>query len=450
MRPPDPDDASAAGAGETAAVPRRLWNATALQVAGRLYGSACTFVTLALLARALPLDDFGRYTFYLAIFALLDALVDFGTGTVAVRRSAADAWAIAPVLATARRIRVRIALASWAAVTLTAFALDEPGAPWIAIAALYPVTHVWELSATVFRNRLAWGVPVTIRAVAATFRLIGVFALLALDVRSPGAYLAATAAGSALANWLLHRASWPHLPKPTIPVQAARGVLAEAWPLGVALLAQQLYFYVDNVFVRAFGGPEELGYYNAAVRLMSFLIMVAQYASLTGLPWLSRRHEQGDLGVAAARLGQPLSAVAGLGCGLALPFAEPLLVGLFGPSFAAAAPSLQWLLGATAAVYVGATLLTAVVSLGRPRLVLAIAVGALALNVAGNTWLVPLHGIEGAAIATLATELAVVFASAAALARHTSGFTRERPWAWLAGPVGFALGAWAAGAVFGG
>ncbi|QDU66857.1 lipopolysaccharide biosynthesis protein [Engelhardtia mirabilis] len=436
-------------AAETDAVPARLWRATALQVAGRFYGSACTFVTLALLARALVGEDFGRYTFYLAIFALLDALVDFGTGTVAVRRSAADNWATAPVLKAARSIRLRIALVSFAAVTTFAFAIGEPGAQFIAIAALYPLTHVWELSATVFKNRLAWGIPVAIRAAAATFRLVAVFALLAFDVETPGAYLAATAAGSALANLLLHRAAWPLLPKPTIAIQPARGVFAEAWPLGIALIAQQAYFYVDNVFVRAIDGTVELGRYNAAVRVMSFLIMVAQYASLTGLPWLTRRRAAGDLGVAAARLGQPLSAIAGLGCGLALPLARPILEGLFGEPFGAATASLQWLLGATAAVYAGATLLTAVVSLGRPKFVLMIAVGALALNVVGNGILVPMYGHEGAAIATLGTEIAVAVASAAVLAVHAPSFARTRPWAWLLGPVGFALGAAASGAIAG-
>ena len=69
----------------------------------------------------------------------------------------------------ARRVRLKIALVCFIAVTTVAYGLREPGAAWIAIAALYPITHVWELSAVVFKRRLAWGIPVTIRAVAATF-----------------------------------------------------------------------------------------------------------------------------------------------------------------------------------------------------------------------------------------------------------------------------------------
>jgi O-antigen/teichoic acid export membrane protein len=421
-------------------VPSRLWRGTGLQVAGRIYGSLCTFAILGVLARELAREDFGRFTFYLAAFALLDAAVDFGTGTVAVRRSAGDPWAIAPVLSAARRLRLVLGLVGFLGVGLTALVLEEPGWGWIALAALYPLTHVFELSATVFKNQLSWGRPVAVRAFAATLRLAAVLLLVSAEVRAPGPYLFATAAGSALANYLLHRLARPHLPRPTIPLQPARGLWREAWPLGLALLCQQAYFYVDNLFVRGLRGDEELAHYNAAVRVLSFGIMIAQYAALTGLPWLARRGSAGDLGGAAARLGQPLFALAGFGCGLVATWAEPLLVLLFGAPFAAAAPSLRWLTVAAALIYAGAVLLTAVVSLGRSGLVLRIAGGALLLNLLGNTWLVPRLGIEGAALATVATEAAVTVASAAVLARAAPGFTRFHPWRWGLGPLAGALG----------
>jgi O-antigen/teichoic acid export membrane protein len=363
--------------------------------------------------------------------------VDLGTGSVAVRRSAADRWATAPVLLAARRIRFRLGLVGLAGVALTTWALDEPGRGWIVLAAAYPLTHVWELSATVFKNRLAWGVPVAIRAVAATLRLAAVGALALTGVASAGAYLAATAGASALANFLLHRAAWPHLPKPTIPVQPARGVLREAWPLGLALVCQQLYFYVDNLFVRALEGQAAVGQYNAAVRTLSVAIMVAQYASATGLPWLVRRGGVGDLGAAVARLAQPLALAAAVGAGALSGVAGGFLALVFGAPFRAAAPALEWLLGAAVAIHVGAVALTAVVSLGRPRAVLAIAASALALNLVLNALLVPRLGIEGAAIATLATEVAVALGSVATLVAAGANPLGRRPWVWVLVPIAY-------------
>lgn len=427
---------------ETGEVPRRVWCATVLQVLGRLWGSACTFATLALLARHLEGEGFGRYTFYLAVFTLLDSVTDFGTGAVAVRRTAGDRWAVPGVLASGRRVRLGLATIGALAVSVAAFALGEPGAIWIALATLYQHTHALELSATVFKNRIAWGVPVAVRAVASTLRLGFVLALWKLGVESAALYLLGTALGSSLANGMLHRAARPWIPRPTIPVQRARGLLREAWPLGVAGVCQQLYFYVDNLFVRGLEGDLALGHYNGGVRLMSFLIMTATYAAGASLPWFSRRAAEGELGTAAARLGQPLLLAASLALGLAWPWSAELMRFVFGEGFEVAGPSLAWLLAATALVYAGAPLLTAVVASGASRAVLAIAATALAINVVGNALLVPAMGITGAALATCATEGSVVLGAALALTRGGHGPLRTRPWLWALAPALFAGAAW--------
>ncbi len=94
----------------------------------------------------------------------------------------------------------------------------------------------------------------------------------------------------------------------------------------------------------------------------------------------------------------------GLAVALALAPFRGALLGVFGPEFAAAKGALAWLLGAVAIVHIGAPLLTAVVAAGRGSAVLWIAASGLALNLAGNGWLVPHFGMQGAAAATLATE----------------------------------------------
>jgi O-antigen/teichoic acid export membrane protein len=349
------------------------------------------------------------------------------------------------VLATARRARLGLATVGTLLVAATALAAHEPGAWWIVLATLYQHTHALELSAVVFKNRIAWGVPVVIRAAAATLRLGFVVALWFFGVQSAALFLLGTAAGSSIANFLLHRAARPWIPRPTIPIVPARGVLREALPLGIALICQQLYFYVDNLFVREIEGDLALGLYNGAVRIMSFLIMAATYAGSAALPWLVARAKAGDLGTASARLAQPLGVAAGVGLGCLWPWSEELLRLVLGDAFAVAAPSLKWLVLATASVYLGAPLFTAVVAGRGPGAVLSvagIALGALLVNVVGNSFLVPRLGIEGAALATFATESAVVLFSLVALARGGARPLSVRPVLWLLVPAAFALSAW--------
>lgn len=425
---------------ESNGVPRRVWNATSLQVAGRLFGSACTFAVLALLARHLSVGEFGRYTFYLAVFGLLDSLTDFGTGAVSVQMTAGDSWALPGVLRTARRVRAVMALLGGVGLAVGVWIGGEEGAVWIALAAAYELTHVFELSAVVFKNKIAWGVPVAARAFASIARLAAVVMLWRLGIESAAPFVLATALGSSLANIVLHLASRRHLPRPTIAVRAPRGFLAAALPLGLAGLCQQLYFYIDNVFVRVIAGEEPLGHYNAGVRLMSFLIMIAQYAGVTALPWLTRRQERGELGAAVADLVQPLWLLSSLGVGLAWPWAGFLLELLYGPEFAPSAASFRWLLLATVAIYAGSSLLTALVSTGATRKLFAITALGLVVNVVGNAALVPHHGIEGAALATLATEVLIAAGAVVALGPVGREALRRRRGRWLAAPLLFGAG----------
>ncbi|MCZ6598505.1 MAG: oligosaccharide flippase family protein [Planctomycetota bacterium] len=429
---------------ETASVPHRVWRGTTLLVGGRLWGAFTTAVALLLLSRHLPTAEFGRFTFYLAVFAVLNALVDFGTSSVAVQRSAHDPWAVPGVVAAVRRLRLGMASLGFVFVAAGALAFGEPGAGWILLAALYPFTHALEISGVVFRNRIDLRVPVAVRAVASAAKLAFVLVVYWCGVESAALYVVAIALGSTLDNVLLHRLARSELPRPTIPVQPDRGLLRAAAPLGVAALCQQAYFYVDNLFVRALEGDTELAWYNGGVRLMSFGIMAAVHATQAALPWLSRRTHDGDLGAAISRLGQPLFAAACLAAGLAWPHAGAIMRLVFGEGFEAGGASLGWLILATAAGYAGAPLITAVIASGRARTVLVVAAGALLVNVAGNAILIPRMGIAGAGLATFVTEMVVALGAMVALMRAGARPLADRPWLWLLGPLLFALGAWIA------
>lgn len=420
-------------------LPRAVLRGTALQVGGRFWGAGCTVAILWLAARELEVEAFGRFTFYLALFAWLDSLANMGTGEVAVQRTAAHPREMESVLGGARRIRFAAGITGVALTAAIALGYGEPDAWLLVLASLYPVTHVLELSATVFRNKIAWGVPVAMRAGASALSLTFVALLASRSVTSPALYLCGVAAGSATANVMLHLAALRHIPRTNATPTPWRELWSEAWPLGVSALFAQTYFYVDNVFIRELRGEDELGPYNIAVRVLSYCIMIAQYASLTLLPWLRRRHVDGQLGSALGRLGPPLFALAGLGAGLLFPWTRELLE-LFRPGFGIAATSLRWLLLAVVAIYAGSTLLTAVVALGLNRQRLWISSGGLALNIAANFWAVPKYGIAGAGATTFATELFVAIAAACVLARH--GVALGAAWRWLCCPLVFALGAW--------
>jgi len=278
------------------------------------------------------------------------------------------------------------------------------------------------------------------RALGSALRLG--FALFLWDrgVDDAALFLLVASIGSGIGNIVLHLASRSQLPKLAGTPSSTRALLRRALPLGIAGLCQQTYFWADNAFVRVLEGDAWLGRYNACARLLSFMIMAALMAASSAAPWLARRHRAGDVGVATARLSQPLLALAGLGAGLLWSSSGRLLSILFGEGYEVAGPAMQWLLLAVVAVYAGAPFLTAVVAMGGTGSVLGVAASALAVNIAGNALLIPILGIEGAALATLATEISVAGGALLVLGRRGIHPLAERPWAWAGGPLGFALG----------
>lgn len=398
-------------------VPRRVWGAASWLIGGRLFGSGCTLLTLLVLSGHLSDADFGRLTFWVSVFLVLDGVVDFGAGQVSLQRAAANPADAAPNLRTARRARTLSASMVVLTVAGVAASFEAGDGLYLAIAALYHFSHVLELSTLGWKSRIAWRSPVLVRAGAALTSLLFVLLLRETGEQRPMPFLLAIAAGSTLGNVALHLVGRRGLPS-VRDVQPApmASFLATSIPMGAAAVFQQLYFHVDNVFVRALEGDEAVGHYNVAVRVMSLAIMGGVFASSAALPWLARAHAEGR-GLAAALRLTGASAALGLAVVLGLvPLREPVL-GLFGEGFLVASTSLLWLLAAAFAVHIGAPLMTAVVAAGRSRALLVIASAGLAVNLAGNAMLVPGRGMDGAAIATLFTEVTVALLALVVLTR---------------------------------
>ena len=100
------------------------------------------------------------------------------------------------------------------------------------------------------------------------------------------------------------------------------------------------------------------------------------------------------------------------------------------------------LLGAMAVIYFGSLHITAVIALGNTKAASRITIGALLINVAGNAWLVPRYGIDGAAFATVVTEGAVGLFAAWALVRAGMSSLAFRPWLWVSAPFAGVLAWW--------
>ncbi len=407
-----------------------LLGSTGWLVLGRLITSACTLLILLQLAHHLPLAGFGRITFYLAVMMVVCSISDLGTGQVVIQQSSRNEGSLASLLRTGRQVRMVMALLSWAIWSSWVFLSAEPDAVWLSIAGLYPLTFALELSTVPTRNAIRLKAPVLIRTGVNVLNLLLVSLLVQNSVTGAGPIFLVMSIGFALGNVTLHA-----FHRKSLPPRAVKGVplqpfLRATIPLGLGALCQQLYFWIDNVFIRHQLGEEALGLYNLPVRLFSFAILVAVLAPSAALPWLSREHSEGRLDTATARLAVPLLSLGALIAGF-LAGGSGYLLNLFGESFPTAQSTFQYLLMALVFVHAGALLTTSIIATGHTRDLLAITVAALVANIVGNSIAIPAMGIDGAAVATSLTEGAVVIFALIALGRQGVHPIKHLPlWLW--------------------
>ncbi len=192
-------------------------------------------------------------------------------------------------------------------------------------------------------------------------------------------------------------------------------MLREGSVVGVAAFASIVYFRVDSVMLGFLRGSEAVGVYNVAGRLMEGSLIVPIVFMNVFFPRLAKatdfRTAVGRAGWWLAALGLVMSAAVAVG-------GPPLITLLYGAGYERAGRVSVVLALAVTPIYVGNLLTQALIASDRQLEYLRLALLALAANVGLDVVLIPSYSEVGAAVATVATEVAVVIVGARLLNRQ--------------------------------
>lgn len=199
--------------------------------------------------------------------------------------------------------------------------------------------------------------------------------------------------------------SWAMLRPDGLSLQpyASRGLLARMLGFGLrADLGNAMHlvgFRLDLFLVNAFVGTAALGVYAVATRLAELLFVLPYAVSLVVMPRgvLARRDGTGDETSALFTWTLVVSAATALLMALV---GAPLVRALYSDLFATAYQPLLLLLPGVVAFGATNVLMNDVVGRGRPGAVSVVAVVGLVASVGLDVWLVPAHGVAGAAVAS--------------------------------------------------
>ncbi len=255
------------------------------------------------------------------------------------------------------------------------------------------------------------------------------------------AFTATRALGFVLAAMTATR--FVRLEVPKLEVAELKAVMRQGWVFGVYLLCGTLFFQLDTLLLAFWKGDYAVGIYQAVMKLVALSLALPEIANSVFLPALSRFYHENR--PQWERIGRLLNKTLWLlGLPIALIFfvyAEPVIRVLYGAEkFAPAIPLMR-----IAALIVllrfawesyGLMLTTA----GRQLAKMVIVVAATLITLALNAYAIPRHGVYGAAMVSLITNLFVATGFALCTRTFFLSWTFEARYL-IPGAVTLALGA---------
>lgn len=361
------------------------------------------FLLIVLLARVLPTETYGLYSFIVAYLTLFQVLADFGLEPILVRQLSAPGADRPAILSAALGLRLGLALGSASLAVLLAPWVSGEGASIVPIVLLGCASLLFLAQPgfrALLRAELRLEAVFLVASFTATLTLAGVFLV---SRQSDGllevwcAYAVATWAGIGFAALLVSRSFRIRV---RISPKVWRSLLAESWPVGTNLLVLMLGVRAGALVLMQTAGPDAVGLYASAARLSEASNLLGEGAMLVIFPLLARlgasrsRDLQKLAGLTAKTLVVALCLTALVGGALS----DLLIQGLFGERFAASAPVLAILLWSGPFAAVGTLYANLLVVTGHQRLLLFANGGSAAILILLQLLLVPRFGIEGAAV----------------------------------------------------
>jgi O-antigen/teichoic acid export membrane protein len=184
-------------------------------------------------------------------------------------------------------------------------------------------------------------------------------------------------------------------------------LLRRSWTVVLHGLLGLAIFNSDFLFLRTMQGSEAVGFYAAAYTLISFSQNLGVAYTMSLIPSITR--VRSDVVAARALFDGAMAQVMAGGLPVAIGgvlVAGPLVALIYGAGYTASVRPLQILLLVIPVALLRNVAQGVLLANERPDLMLRTAAWAAAANVVLNVVLIPRWGMEGAAVATVATEVA--------------------------------------------
>ncbi|MCI4412120.1 MAG: flippase [Thiotrichales bacterium] len=183
----------------------------------------------------------------------------------------------------------------------------------------------------------------------------------------------------------------------------AKQLLKDSWPLIFSSIVVMIYMRIDQIMIKEMLGEYEVGIYSAAVRLSEAFYFIPMLITASLFPAiLNAKNQSEELYKQRLQRLYTFMVWIAIVIALALTFsAEVLIALLFGNAYQAAAEVLVVHAWAAVFVFLGVAFSKHLVAENLTKIMFQRTLLGAVANILLNLWLIPLHGLIGAAMATL-------------------------------------------------
>lgn len=364
-----------------------------------------TFLSLVYIARRVGVVFFGQVNFAYAIFMYSTLLTHLGLMTFGTREVARKPNQIQHQVRQILGLRIALTLASFLLLLLFTYLVHLEMQLKILIIlfglSLFPTAALMDWPFKGVERMNVVGVIEILRAVPYLGLVLIWVKTPSQVLRIPIFFLLSAVLAAVLGLALFRRDYGSFVPQ--VKLGFWKRAMQEALPLGFGFMLLQVYYLTDTVVLGFLRGDAYVGWYSAAYRMISFILVLGGLFFETTFPVISRYY-----GKAREKVGQLLNSSIRVTMLLVIPIAvggtvlaRPMLTSLYGPEYGAAAIAFQLLIWGVAIELVGYNWGYALMACDRAKEYMkAVGLGA-AMSVILNLALIPRLGLAGAGVARL-------------------------------------------------
>lgn len=383
---------------------------TAIQLVGRVVGTAFGVFTVAVLTRALGADGYGQFTLAMTFLAVAGALADFGftlTTTQMISEKGADTNSIVSTAFTSRLLSglFFFALAvgiAWFMPYATVVKLT------IAVGAFsYFFMTSSQMLIGVFQKNMSMWRPALAEAVSRGVILAIVVWFAAVQPSAPMMMAAFSIGNLLLLGMNITFAKRFANVRLYIDTQLLKTFLSRSWPIAISIFFNLLYLKGDILFLSFYRPDAEIGLYGAAYKVLDVVTVIPTMFMGLMLPMMVEAWSKKSTEKMQEILQRAFDFFALLSIPMfagAVVLAEPIMRLVAGDQFAGAGPYLIILMLANVIVFFGILTGHAIVGIGKQKQILPAYIFTAIVATVLYLVTIPQHGAFGAAWTTVIAE----------------------------------------------